>query len=140
MTYMDIKNKYEEIKSASSNFRERVALGEIIIADCIITNKELNPNEKMFLATYYCFDSNISLTRADAQKYINERQIKRIIKKLKKLQLLSPKPSISPLVLKVATIQNSHQGNVCEWCKKECFVLQKHHYPTPARFEGGIYE
>ena len=100
----------------------------------LLHNKTLSPNQKIYLATYYMCNENI--LEADRYMYdYNKRQLKDLKKSLVNLGYLK-KTKIIPDDLKKLTIQKSHTGLICEWCKKECYILQKHHYPIPAR-EGG---
>jgi hypothetical protein len=62
--------------------------------------------------------------------------IARMKRRLHKRGLLSGKPTITPQELKKISIEKSHNGDKCEWCGEECYILHEHHYPIPERLGG----
>ena len=55
---------------------------------------------------------------------------------LKKLYTPDAKKYDTPEKAKKFTIENSNKGQICEWCKQECYILHNHHFPKSAR-QGG---
>lgn len=55
---------------------------------------------------------------------------------LKKLYIPEKFKDRTPEEAKNFTIENSHKGQRCEWCGKECYILHEHHYPIPAKNGG----
>ena len=108
--------------------------------DLIIPNELLLDVNKignlgiLYLSSYYMNNKSISKTDKEFYNY-SSQQISRIKKKLIKLGYINKKV-YSIEELKEKTIQLSHKGKKCEWCGKECYILQQHHYPIPAR-DGG---
>lgn len=107
---------------------------DLIMPLDVLRNKELNADEKIFLATYYMANNDIK----EAERYMydyTENQLRRIKKSLTELGYIK-KVYYTPDELKEKTIRLSHTGDVCEWCGCYSYVLQKHHFPIPAK-DGG---
>jgi len=131
-----LKKLYDELKKEVLDYEKRIEQGDIFIINEIKEMKKISTKAKIFLATYYSFNCDMKKAESDALKYLNFNQIQKYKRKFKTLNLLSLKEYNSPFELRLATIQNSHDGFVCEWCKQQCYILQKHHFPIPAS-KGG---
>ena len=115
-----------------------VKKGDFIITKSLMKIKELNTNEKIYLAIYLQTDKKIN----NADKYMKNIVSKVTLNKIKKklinlgyIKILTKK-FLSNEEVKQLTIKNSHKGNKCEWCCLECYVLQEHHYPIPKSKNG----
>lgn len=128
-----MEEQFKKIKSEIPNLKELVSEGNIFIPLDLLRNNELNYEEKMYLSIYYCLDKNIDDTDRVARLKYNK--LVKIKKRLYKLKYLNIK-RMTPNEIKEKTIRLSHKGLKCEWCKKESYILHKHHYPLSAR-EGG---
>ena len=94
----------------------------------------LSMTEKFYLAIFQkCND--ITKTDIIMQTQLSKVTVNRIKKKLENLKLLDTQ-EFDANSAKEFTIKNSHKGLKCEWCGKESYVLQQHHYPIP-RSKGG---
>ena len=95
--------------------------GDLIISLELLRNKELTTND---------------IIKTDIlMKELSKYQLRKVKQKLLKLGYIK-KSNSSKKELKEKTIKLSHKGKKCEWCKKECFVLQKHHYPISHKDKG----
>lgn len=107
---------------------------DLIIPLSILRDKNLNADERIFLATYYMANKDIRETEKYMFDY-TENQLRRIKKTLKELGYIKPVEH-TPEELKQKTIEISNTDKVCEWCGNKSYVLQKHHFPIPAK-DGG---
>lgn len=129
----EIDSVFQTIKEENKDFKARVDAGDLFIPHIILLNKNLTMTEKLYLASYYCYDKDIK--KADEKSMFEKEKLARVKKKLYKLNFLSKKTK-SPEELKKETIKNSHKGNKCEWCEQECYILHQHHFPISNK-DGG---
>lgn len=129
----ELEKVFKQIRKENIDFDTNVGNGDIYIPLELSRKKDLTANEKIYLATYYCFKKNIN--KADKYMQLNKTQLWKIKKKLFELGFLKVKEK-NIETLKEETIKKSHKGNKCEWCGKECYILQEHHYPIPAKNGG----
>ena len=99
---------------------------------------ELTINEKFYLAAYLVYDKSIPKADAYMQNIVTKTTLSKIRKHLIELDYLEYKDlsSTNIQIAKRLTIENSHKGLICEWCNKESYILQEHHYPI-SRKNGG---
>lgn len=108
--------------------------GDIILPEILLRDKTLSYNEKVYLVQYVMF--NEDMIKTDNSMYnLSRYQLKKVKNRLLKLGYIN-KCSLSKTQLKEKTIKLSHKGKTCEWCGKECYVLQKHHFPIQYK-DGG---
>ena len=129
----EIEDIFDKIREENLDFEERVGRGDLFIPHILTLNKKIKINEVLYLSAYYCWNKNIE--KADKYSYLNKSQIYRAKKHLCELGYLKLKNK-SAKEIKEETIEKSHKGKKCEWCKQECYVLQEHHYPILAK-DGG---
>ena len=101
----------------------------------ILTNRNLNFKEQVYLAIYEQMDRNLIYT--DNLAIIggmSKSSIRRCKNKLIKLGLMSKEYTSQDI--KKLTIEMGGTGNKCEWCGNLSPVLHEHHYPIP-KHKGG---
>lgn len=108
--------------------------GDLIIPHLILKDKNLRGKDFIYLCSYYLNNKNLLETDKENHNF-SKNELARIKKKLKKLGYIEIY-GLTPEKLKKKTIELSHKGYKCEWCGKESYVLQAHHYPIPAK-DGG---
>lgn len=130
-----MEGTFNKLKKEIKNFEERIEQGDIFIPKEILQIKNLSTNEKLYLTCYYTYNRSISKADDYFKKIITKQALLNIKRKLYSLEYIKIKERTIE-ELKKETIEKSYIGSKCEWCKKECYVLQEHHYPIPAR-DGG---
>ena len=130
---VDLENIFEQIRKENSNFESMTSKGDVFLPIELLRNNKLTTNEKIYIATFYSFNKDINKT--DNYMNLNKMQLWKTKKHLLELGYLKVKPQDIE-TLKKETIKKSHKGNKCEWCKKESYILQKHHFPIPQK-DGG---
>ena len=124
------KKAFRELKQKGIRLNE----GDLICPNILALEKNLKANEMIYLCSYYT--NHKSIEKADEfAKEFSKKQLYLYKKRLCELGFIE-KVELSPEELKTETIKLSHKGNVCEWCGKRSYVLQKHHFPIPSK-EGG---
>jgi hypothetical protein len=137
MDDMTIKKEFEKIKNMEKNYDERVDKGDIFIPKSLLQTKTLNIFEKLYLSIYFNYNEDVNITDSNMNNIISKYKLSKIKSKLIKLGYIKEKKkNIDYNELKEKTILLSHKGEICEWCKRESYVLHKHHYPIPARNGG----
>ena len=131
----DLKLNYN-FEQEIPNFKKKLEQGNIFIPKELMRYKKLKTNEKIYLAAYLNYDNNIEKANDYVKQMISNTSVCNIRKKLIKLGYIQIPQSKNPIEAKQLTIENSHKGSICEWCKNECYVLQEHHYPIPKRLGG----
>ena len=93
----------------------------------------LTASEKLYLGLYDSANGDITKVDIVMSNVVSKTTLNKIKSNLSSLHLidLSHNKFISSEDAKEFTINNSHSGKICEWCGKESYVLQKHHYPIP---------
>ena len=107
---------------------------DLLIPTNILHDKELTPNEKIYFATYLMHNNNMRI----AEQYLwnfSTSQIRKAKNGLKEKGYIRTEEKTEKDLKKI-TIAKSHKGLTCEWCKQECYILQRHHYPIPAKLGG----
>lgn len=107
---------------------------DLLIPIHILHDEDLTPNEKIYFATYLMHNNNIRL----AEQYLfdfSANQLRKARNGLKEKGYIKTFKKTEE-ELKEITIIKSHKGLKCDWCGKECYILQKHHYPIPAILGG----
>jgi hypothetical protein len=97
-------------------------------------NKDLSITEKIYLALYKKYNNSNYVDQSMNLGGISKESIFRIKSKLKSIGLLYR--LTNPEDAKKFVIKNSNSGQVCEWCHKESYILEEHHYPIP-KSKGG---
>ena len=94
--------------------------------------------EKLYLGLYDTAEGDITKVDIVMSGIISRTTLKKIKSNLNNLHLIDLNHNKFSDVkeAKDFTINNSHSGKVCEWCGKESYVLQKHHYPVPYHLGG----
>ena len=131
--------KFEyNFKKEIPNFKERVANGDIFIPKELMKIKELKTNEKIYLAAYLNYNKSIIKADNYMDNMISKMSINSIKKHLIKLGYIENTNITIKNIndAKELTIQISHKGLQCEWCKQECYILHEHHFPIP-KSKGG---
>lgn len=94
-------------------------------------DERLSLKEKLYKGLYLDYGES----SADRLIGIKGKSLAKIKNNLRDAGLLTPLMENHDQA-KVFTIENSHKGQICQWCGKESYVLEQHHYPIPAS-EGG---
>ena len=130
-----MEEEFNKIRNEIDNFNERIEQGDIFIPVKLLRSKELNTNEKMYLATYYSFNKNKK--KADEYTILEKNKLSKIKKHLASLNYINIKIR-SAEQIKIQTIKNQfiETNCKCEWCGRQSYVLQQHHFPIPAN-KGG---
>lgn len=99
---------------------------------------KLTVSEKMYLGLYETAKGDITKVDDVMLEMVSRTTINKIKSKLSDLHLidLSHNKFICKEDAKNFAINNSHSGKICEWCGKQSYILQKHHYPIP-HYLGG---
>ena len=129
----DLDTIYKKIKEENIDYDERIKNGDIYVPHKVILDKRLTANEMLYLSTYYSLYKDIK--KADKYSRLTKLQLYRAKKHLFELGYLKSKVKDAQM-LKKETIKKSHQGEKCDWCKKECYILQEHHYPISSKNGG----
>ena len=124
---------YDKIKKENPDFEEKVKSGLLFIPNILTLNNEITVNEFLYLIFYYCWNKDTK--KADECSHLNKSKLYRAKKHLYKLGYLKLK-NMNVETIKEETIKKSHKGKKCEWCKKECYILQEHHFPISAKNGG----
>lgn len=94
----------------------------------------LSTNERIYYAICKnCKDTTI--TDMIMYDMVSKRTVQSIREHLKKLGLIEM-VNLNAEEAKEFVIEHSHKGLVCEWCGKQSYILQKHHFPILAK-DGG---
>ena len=109
-------------------------LKDLYFTEEILHDSNLTNSEKIFMATYLMNNKDMAETERDMFDY-KKANLSKIKKNLEKKGYIK-KCNYTVEELKDKTIEIAHTGNKCEWCGKESYVLQEHHYPIPARNGG----
>ena len=89
--------------------------------------------KKLYLGLYDNANGDIQKVDLVMRDIVSTRCISLIKKHLSDLGLINNYIyEYTPENAREFTIENSHKGLVCEWCGKQCYILQKHHYPISA--------
>ena len=132
----DYTEVFENIKKANNKFEEEVERGNIYVPFAISSDKKLTSNDAIYLSAYYCFNKNIK--KADEFIKKDANQLNKIKKHLATLGYIKKKDKTAEQLKTQTIIEQFSTGNkVCEWCGRESYVLQQHHFPIPAS-QGGI--
>lgn len=130
----DFKKIKHDIIKSGKDYKTMVERGDLFIPYKLLTNKKLSMNDILYICRYYIYNKNIEKTDFYMLKTLNKVQLKRIKNKLCKL-LYIEQIKLQEEIKKM-TIKLSHKGKKCEWCGKESYILQEHHYPIQ-RKDGG---
>lgn len=130
-----MEETFNKLKNEIKNFEERIEQGDIFIPKEILQIKNLSANEKIYLSCYYMYNKSIQETDEYIKKIITKQGVLYIKRKLYSLNYIKINKKTAD-ELKKETITNSHKGLTCEWCGKECYILQDHHYPISHK-KGG---
>lgn len=135
MDVEEIDKLYENAFKLAQKDGIKICEGDLIIPrKIVLKTKEIGNLGIIYLSAYYMNNKNLVKTDASCYNY-TKQQIQRIKKKLVQKGYIEKK-KYSKEQLKDKTIELSHKGRVCEWCGKESYILQKHHYPISSK-EGG---
>lgn len=97
-------------------------------------DSRLNTIDKIYLSIYKEY-KDIKMCDEIMLYSISKTRIIKTKNKLDRLKYIT-KRTLNSEELKEKTILLSHKGKKCEWCKKETYILHKHHYPIPQK-KGG---
>lgn len=126
---------YKQIRKETPDYDKQLENGNIYCANILTSSKKITPNEFIYLSAYYSYYKSIKKADEFIKKMINKTTLSKIKRHLADLGYINIKKENMD-DLKKKTIKLSHKGNECEWCGKECYILQEHHYPIPAK-DGG---
>lgn len=97
-------------------------------------DKDLNINEKFYLALYIQFDKNKALADYFFTKTMSLSLLNKVKKSLHKRGFIPPIET--PEDAKQYVLKNKNTGIVCSWCGCKTSAIQKHHFPI-AKKKGG---
>lgn len=119
---------FDKIRKENLNYDEIINNGNIFFANCTLLDKRITPDEMIYIMAYYTYYKDIKKADIFIRDKVSKEKLAKIKKHLAKLGYLNI-INRTPNELKNMTIELSHKGKKCEWCQKESYVLQEHHFP-----------
>lgn len=126
---------FNKIRNENPDYDERINNGDIYYIHSIVLDRNLTPNEMLYIMAYYSNYKNIQKADEFFKKTVSKTTLNNIKKHLVKLGYINIKVQ-NPEEIKKQTIELSHKGNKCEWCGNNSYVLQEHHFPISAKNGG----
>lgn len=93
-------------------------------------------NEKIYLAILNATDFDIGKSDKVMREMVSKPTLIKIKNRLYKSGIIKYNLLTNPEDAKNFTIKNSHNGLLCEWCGKQSYILQEHHFPISKK-QGG---
>lgn len=118
----------------NNDFLEDIGFNGLYIPPDIFNNPELSRSEKEYLSLLR--EWSVPIANRIMEIHTNKRSVEQIRYTLRKKGCLSETKKLSPNDAKEMTIKIANKGSKCEWCGKESYVLQRHHFPISAKNGG----